>query len=876
MKRKKTKKTSDGKIICKSGISIKGDIGFKLGGRSASFFPLIQLAVTVVTAFSMLFMLESFLNGDGASYYITNTTAVSVAIIMTASAAVISTMKGGFFKVLGLSMLGINAAYITYNIGSAVRGFMLTVYTYSKRASFAEPVFAHQIRTVTQDDLEMFFLAAAFIITLMISTSCIYIINFPLMFIETFPIFELGTFWGWEPYVWTTVGMVGCWVLILSLTLINHTTRRKNSSNTFAVYLRKKSFYLTNDSIKKRFFSASSTFTVLVMTLVFVVTAVFASATDNFRPDNFKQLRREISLGFRDFTNEISQRIENGGVDIPGRGIAVGGTNGGRLGLYNEIRFKGTTALGVTVDSAFARPIYIRGYAGEKYSDNCWDPLKADKDTLKQFTDSGSTILDYDYLQFTDIMDDRAVKKTVSISCVNASADIMYAPYGSFYTGTGKIKKQDFDGIVSPTDNTLQYDLTYSQPFLESWDDTVSFLIDAAAAGVYSDEHIFYDNNVYKNSASVYLNVPEKLRPTLDSIIEQIGIDPANDSVLTKHKMLCDYFRNNYTYDTAPGVTPEGEDFIEYFLTEQKKGYCTYFASAGVMLMREMGIPARYVEGYVIEPEQYSPENLRIAVTDRCAHAWCEIFIPGYGWYPLEFTNSYIDNYNPNLTDKERNITHEDSSSKPKPPDSSSKSEPKPPQDSSSKKQDSSKPETSSSVSSSSKASAPTGVGTTKNKDGSGGDSGTPFTISRTQAYYIGGMAVVVIAALVCIVVRRKSKLDKLERAVNSHDNTKSVISCYTAFLDCVALLGVDMGENLTDVQLSKRLSGELEKWSPGLSGMFMEVSEPAIVAFMSSIPADEQEAARSRNALRQARKDIYDMLSYGKKFTAKWVYGLY
>lgn len=879
MRRKKKKAASDGRIQCKNGISLKGDISFRLNGRPTSFFALIQLAVTAVSAFSVLFMLESFLNGESGRYYISNTTAVSMAIFITASAAVISTMQQRFFKVLGVAVLAVNAGYITYNISSAVRGFMMTAYLYSKRASFSTPLFAHEITHVTQADLEMFFLAAAFLVTLTISTSCIYFINFPLLFIETFPMFELGTFWGWEPYIWTTVGMVGCWVIVLSLSLINHTTRRKNSGSTFAVYLRKKTYYLTNDDLKRRFFTSASTFTVIVMALVFTVTAVFASVTDNYRPDSFRELRRNLSLGFRDFTNNVSEKIENGGLEIPGRSKAVGGTNGGKLGLYNEIQFKGTTALGVTVDGPFTKPMYLRGYCGEKYRDNCWDPLKADKDVLAKFKVNSNTILDYGYLQYKGSPKVDSGKfsdsNSLKITCVNANDDLIYAPYSTYYTGTTVAKEQDFDGMISPEKNKKRYETIYAQPSFDSWDECISQLIDYAVGGYYNDANTFYDSFVYDKSSEAYLNVPESLRPTLDAIINEIGIDPANDSVLTKHEKICEYFRYNFTYDTAPGVTPENEDFIKYFLTEQKKGYCTYFASAGVMLMRELGVPARYVEGYVIEPEQFNPDNLRIGVTDRCAHAWCEIFIPGYGWYPMEFTNSYVDNYNPNLTDRERNIVKDESSSKPeKKNDSSSKPAVNKPKDSSSSMADiSASP---SSVKDMNQKPKSSGTGGNGNGHGPGTEEGSPFTISRTQAVYIGAMGFVILAALVCIVVRRKSKLEKLERAVNSRNSTTSVISCYTAFLEYIALLGIDMGDNLTDVQLSKRLSGDLEKWSPGLSSKFMEVSEPAIIAYMSSAPATEEEAARSRTALKNARTEIYDMLTTSKKLNAKWLCGLY
>ena len=51
--------------------------------------------------------------------------------------------------------------------------------------------------------------------------------------------------------------------------------------------------------------------------------------------------------------------------------------------------------------------------------------------------------------------------------------------------------------------------------------------------------------------------------------------------------------------DSSPYQILENEDFVKYFLTESKEGYCTYFATAAVLMYRCAGIPARYVEGYV-------------------------------------------------------------------------------------------------------------------------------------------------------------------------------------------------------------------------------------------------------------------------------------
>ena len=121
-----------------------------------------------------------------------------------------------------------------------------------------------------------------------------------------------------------------------------------------------------------------------------------------------------------------------------------------------------------------------------------------------------------------------------------------------------------------------------------------------------------------------------------------------------------------YEYTLSPGVTPASKDYVEYFLFEDKKGLCTHFASAAVMIFRCAGIPARYVEGFVV-PEslyrgdpiykedvvvgsdgKYSKEKwyyYKAIVTDRYAHAWVEVYIDGIGWITVDPTPGYASAY---------------------------------------------------------------------------------------------------------------------------------------------------------------------------------------------------------------------------------------
>ena len=92
------------------------------------------------------------------------------------------------------------------------------------------------------------------------------------------------------------------------------------------------------------------------------------------------------------------------------------------------------------------------------------------------------------------------------------------------------------------------------------------------------------------------------------------------------------YITQDTTYSLAPGKTPSGKDSVEYFLKENKKGYCTYYATTAAMLLRSVGIPTRYVEGMYVSKEELKDcaPNQEIKVVDEDAHAWIEVFDERY------------------------------------------------------------------------------------------------------------------------------------------------------------------------------------------------------------------------------------------------------
>ncbi|MFO7958035.1 MAG: transglutaminase-like domain-containing protein, partial [Candidatus Brocadiia bacterium] len=89
-----------------------------------------------------------------------------------------------------------------------------------------------------------------------------------------------------------------------------------------------------------------------------------------------------------------------------------------------------------------------------------------------------------------------------------------------------------------------------------------------------------------------------------------------------------------YTLDVS--APPGGRDVVDFFLFDIRKGYCDYYASAMVVLARAAGLPARLAVGYA--PGTYDRGEGHYVVTEADAHAWPEVYFPGYGWVRFEPT----------------------------------------------------------------------------------------------------------------------------------------------------------------------------------------------------------------------------------------------
>ncbi|MFG0289686.1 MAG: transglutaminase domain-containing protein [Rhodopirellula sp. JB044] len=129
------------------------------------------------------------------------------------------------------------------------------------------------------------------------------------------------------------------------------------------------------------------------------------------------------------------------------------------------------------------------------------------------------------------------------------------------------------------------------------------------------------------------LEVPADLEP----IVSQIAQRVAGEAVVTGDKIAAieAYFLKNYEYQFGIDI-PHGVDPVVHFLTERPPAHCEYFASGATLMLRSLGVPCRYVTGFVaVEKNHYGDYWV---ARNRDAHAWAEAYDPERGWVLVEAT----------------------------------------------------------------------------------------------------------------------------------------------------------------------------------------------------------------------------------------------
>jgi hypothetical protein len=136
------------------------------------------------------------------------------------------------------------------------------------------------------------------------------------------------------------------------------------------------------------------------------------------------------------------------------------------------------------------------------------------------------------------------------------------------------------------------------------------------------------------NHLTNYLTTPKSLSPRVGELARRI----TEGAVLPMAKVIAvgEWLRKTHTYTTDLKRDESVADPLEDFLFHQTAGHCEYFASATAVLLRLVGVPTRYVNGFL--GGEWNDLGKYLAVRDNRAHSWVEAYVGAAGWVRVDST----------------------------------------------------------------------------------------------------------------------------------------------------------------------------------------------------------------------------------------------
>ena len=378
-------------------------------------------------------------------------------------------------------------------------------------------------------------------------------------------------------------------------------------------------------------------FVIMIMVPVFLLPA----PDDPYDWAVFKRIYNSVSESLQ----KIGRHFSSDGVYDP-TNVMIGFS--GRGDLHGNINHANDEVMELIDLSSAVTGVRLDGRSFDTFDGMAWmdtDPSAA-YDGILDTVAFTATVSEY-----TDKPNDYYRRNSFRISYTGISTPYVFTPVkslagsdGAFqsvkYSG-GDVIWNDAAGIPEQywvtffrmnTGNPVFNDLIENAgiPDRDSYEAQLQDLSLDGDEGLSYDDYLDHRDMIYE----LYTQAPvisDDLKSYIDSIYE--GADTETE----KMDRLCRALRR-FEYTNTPGEFPEyvndAGSMLDYFLLESRRGYCTYFATAFVLLARAEGLPARYVQGYLVE----TSGQRNVTVYTYMAHAWPEVYYDGVGWVPYEPT----------------------------------------------------------------------------------------------------------------------------------------------------------------------------------------------------------------------------------------------
>lgn len=293
------------------------------------------------------------------------------------------------------------------------------------------------------------------------------------------------------------------------------------------------------------------------------------------------------------------------------------------------------------------------------------------------------------------------------------------------------------------------------------------------------------EDPAYAELLPLYTQLPAHLQQEIFDIAAK-----ATQSASTpweKAVAIRDYLIGHYEYTLDVKTPPESVDFLAWFLLAEQKGYCTYFATAMTVLSRIAGLPARYVEGYIVKPDESGITLIR----GVDAHAWTEVYLNGVGWVTFDATPSTLE---------------PDRSSDPLPP--AQEDSPTPTPEPEPEATPTPEPQSAPTPTPEPEEQPPQATPTPEPENESPPQENEPPEDPRRHP--LPWLLLLLVIALILFLAARIRTTHPLYRAQKAANDTQALLILWEAALQCAACLHVARNEAETPLQFAQRAESQL------------------------------------------------------------------
>ncbi len=384
-----------------------------------------------------------------------------------------------------------------------------------------------------------------------------------------------------------------------------------------------------------RYSKLTTTYFVVLIMLIFVLNfAIMATVSALYKPVP------QISHASQSIENALD-RARFGSDSLPQ----------GNLAKASTMNAGSEDCLAVHFDDAPSGDMLLRGFTGATFENGAWMALPESAfegnwhGMVQWLADSGLQ----PSFQRAAFDDARAAAgegdtptKTMRVAVHDASMRYVYAP-----ASARALNRSD---VQANLDGTILSGMVGKDAYTVEYDDVAPSEVLADAAFLSGDETDYASAEAVFSAFSKehYLDISADDAEAVRAYIfnEDTWDETAGESTYAVVSRVRTMLSTVASYDENPIDVPRGTSFAWWFFSNAREGNSAYFATIATMAFREQGIPARYVEGYRVgtaERDAARDNNGDVLLGAKQAHAWCEIYVRGIGWTPIEVTPGFYN-----------------------------------------------------------------------------------------------------------------------------------------------------------------------------------------------------------------------------------------